>query len=149
MRAVAKAGVTTIAVLTAAASLMTTTAQAQDGQVIRTGDETMTCPQIIQQADQAAQVLGGAPAGGLFSNEQAISAATSAAMQGALMSGAGRALPGIGLVSNLAAGAARRDRERREAERLVAQQRWYYLNGLYSGRGCASQPTVAAPPPAQ
>ena len=149
MRGFAKAGVTTLAALTAMAALTATAAQAQDGQVIRTGDQTMTCPQIVEQANLAAQVLGGAPDGGLFSSEQAISAATGAAMQGALMSGAGRALPGIGLVSNLAAGAARRDRERREAERLVAQQRWYYLNGLYSGRGCASQPVVATPPSGQ
>ena len=124
-----------------------TGAMAQDGQVIRTGDTGMTCPQIMADANTAATLLGGAP--GVFSSEQAVNAATSVAMQGALMSGAGRMLPGMGLLGNVAGGIARRDRERREAERLVAQQRWYYLNGLYSGRNCDATPSQAAVAPAQ
>jgi hypothetical protein len=129
-------------------------AAAQEGQVIQLGDSGMTCPQIVEGAAQLAQALGGAPEGGVFSSEQAISAATGLAMQGALMSGAGRAIPGMGLLGNAMGAMARRDRERREAERLVAQQRWYYLNGLYTGRNCdqqlaqatAAQTTTAEPP---
>lgn len=114
-------------------------ASAQERQIIQLGDASLTCPQIVEGAGQLAQILGGAPEGGVFSNEQAISAATSVAMQGAIMSGAGRALPGMGLLGNAMGAMARRDRERREAERLVAQQRWYYLNGLYAGRNCDQQ----------
>lgn len=129
-------------------------AAAQEGQVIQLGDSGMTCPQIVEGAAQLAQALGGAPEGGVFSSEQAIGAATGLAMQGALMSGAGRAIPGMGLLGNAMGAMARRDRERREAERLVAQQRWYYLNGLYTGRNCdqqlaqamAAQATAAEPP---
>ncbi len=114
-------------------------ASAQEGQIIQLGDSSLTCPQIVEGASQLAQVLGGAPEGGVFSSEQAIGAATGLAMQGALMSGAGRAIPGMGLLGNAVGAMARRDRERREAERLVAQQRWYYLNGLYTGRNCDQQ----------
>jgi len=125
-------------------------AAAQEGQVIQLGDSGMTCPQIVEGAAQLAQALGGAPEGGVFSSEQAIGAATGLAMQGALMSGAGRAIPGMGLLGNAMGAMARRDRERREAERLVAQQRWYYLNGLYTGRNCDQQlaQTTTVEPPA-
>lgn len=119
-------------------------ASAQQGQVIQLGDASLTCTQIVEGAGQLAQVLGGAPEGGVFSSEQAIGAATGLAMQGALMSGAGRAIPGMGLLGNAMGAMARRDRERREAERLVAQQRWYYLNGLYTGRNCDQQLAEAA-----
>ncbi len=115
-------------------------AAAQQGQIIQLGDARLTCPQIADGAAQLAQTLGGAPAGGVFGSEQAIGAATGLAMQGALLSGAGRAIPGMGMLGNAVGAAARRDRERREAERLVAQQRWYYLNGLYTGRECDQQP---------
>jgi hypothetical protein len=116
-----------------------TPAAAQEGQIIQLGDAGLTCPQIVEGAGQLAQTLGGAPEGGVFTSEQAISAATSVAMQGAIMSGAGRMIPGMGLLGNAMGAMARRDRERREAERLVAQQRWYYLNGLYTGRNCDQQ----------
>ncbi len=130
----------TLMILAATGALAAATpAAAQDGQVIQLGDSSLTCPQIVEGASQLAQVLGGAPEGGVFGSEQAIGAATGLAMQGALMSGAGRMIPGMGLLGNAAGAMARRDRERREAERLVAQQRWYYLNGLYTGRNCDQQ----------
>lgn len=135
----------TLMILTATGALaMAAPAAAQQGQVIQLGDSGMTCPQIVDGASQLAQVLGGAPEGGVFNSEQAINAATSVAMQGALMSGAGRAIPGMGLLGNAMGAMARRDRERREAEALVARQRWYYLNGLYTGRNCDQQPAQAA-----
>lgn len=111
-------------------------AAAQTSQVIRIGDDAMDCPGIITAANEAAEILGGAPEGGVFGSEQAISAATGLAVQGAIMSGAGRAVPGVGLLGNALGAAARQRREQQEAARLVAQQRWYYLNGLYSGRDC-------------
>jgi len=124
-------------------------AAAQDGQVIQLGDANLTCPQIVQGAAEMAQVLGGSPEGGVFGSEEVIGAATGLAMQGAIMSGAGRAIPGMGMLGNAVGAMARRDRERREAERLVAQQRWYYLNGLYTGRRCDQQPAGAVAPQAE
>lgn len=130
----------TLMILAATGMLAAATpAAAQEGQIIQLGDAGLTCPQIVEGAGQLAQTLGGAPEGGVFTSEQAISAATSVAMQGAIMSGAGRVIPGMGLLGNAMGAMARRDRERREAERLVAQQRWYYLNGLYTGRNCDQQ----------
>lgn len=123
-------------------------AAAQQGQIIQLGDSSLSCPQIVEGASQLAQTLGGAPEGGVFSSEQAINAATSVAIQGALMSGAGRVIPGMGMLGNAMGAMARRDRERREAERLVAQQRWYYLNGLYTGRNCDQQLAQSAAQPA-
>ena len=135
----------TLMILAATGTLATAMpASAQEGQIIQLGDASLTCPQIVDGAAQLAQVLGGAPEGGVFSSEQAISAATSVAIQGAIVSGAGRAIPGMGLLGNAMGAMARRDRERREAERLVAQQRWYYLNGLYTGRNCDQQLAQAA-----
>ncbi len=126
--------------------------QAQQAGVIRVGDNALTCQQIVAEAGQLSQTLGGAPEGGVFSSEQAISAATSVGIQAAMMSGAGSIIPGVGLLGNALGAAARRDRERREAERVVARQRWYYLNGVYSGRDCdrllaqpAEAPVAEAP----
>jgi len=139
----------TLMILAATGTLATAMpAAAQQGQIIQLGDASLTCPQIVEGAGQLAEALGGAPEGGVFNSEQAIGAATGLAMQGALMSGAGRAIPGMGLLGNAMGAMARRDRERREAERLVAQQRWYYLNGLYTGRNCDQQLAEASDQPA-
>jgi hypothetical protein len=139
----------TLMILAATGTLATAMpAAAQQGQIIQLGDSSLSCPQIVEGASQLAQTLGGAPEGGVFTSEQAINAATSVAIQGALMSGAGRVIPGMGMLGNAMGAMARRDRERREAERLVAQQRWYYLNGLYTGRNCDQQLAQSAAPPA-
>lgn len=139
----------TLMILAATGTLATAMpAAAQQGQIIQLGDSSLSCPQIVEGASQLAQTLGGAPEGGVFSSEQAINAATSVAIQGALMSGAGRVIPGMGMLGNAMGAMARRDRERREAERLVAQQRWYYLNGLYTGRNCDQQLAQSAAQPA-
>jgi len=130
----------TLMILAATGAMATAVpAAAQQGQIIQLGDSSLTCPQIVPGASQLSEVLGGSPEGGVFGSEQAIGAATGLAMQGALMSGAGRAIPDMGMLGNAMGAAARRDRERREAERAVAQQRWYYLNGLYTGRNCDEQ----------
>lgn len=128
----------TITTIFAAAAVLAVAggAAAQSGQIIRVGDDAMDCPGIIAAANQAAEILGGAPEGGVFGSEEAINAATGLAMQGAIMSGAGRAIPGMGMLGNALGAAARQRREQQEAARLVAQQRWYYLNGLYAGRDC-------------
>lgn len=111
-------------------------AAAQQSQVILLGDSAMTCPEIVVAANEATEILGGAPEGGVFASEQAINAATGLAMQGALHSGVGRAIPGIGAVGGMLGRAAQRRREEEEARQVVAERRWYYLNGLYEGREC-------------
>ncbi len=122
--------------------LVAAPATAQQAQVIRLGDAALDCSQIAGEADQLTAALGGAPADGVFSGEQAINAATAAATQTALLSGAGRAIPGVGLLGNALGAAARRDRERREAEAVTARQRWFYLSGLYTGRACDRAPAA-------
>jgi len=112
------------------------TADAQRSQVILLGDSAMTCPEIISAANEASEILGGAPEGGVFASEQAINAATGLAMQGAMHSGVGRAIPGIGAVGGMLGRAAQRRREEEEARQVVVERRWYYLNGLYEGRMC-------------
>lgn len=111
-------------------------AAAQQSQVILLGDSAMTCPEIVVAANEATDILGGAPEGGVFASEQAINAATGLAMQGALHSGVGRAIPGIGAVGGMLGRAAQRRREEEEARQVIAERRWYYLNGLYEGRDC-------------
>ncbi|MEE2566023.1 hypothetical protein [Hyphobacterium marinum] len=111
-------------------------AMAQQSQVILLGDSAMSCSEIIVAATEATEILGGAPEGGVFSSEQAINTATGLAMQGAIHSGIGRAVPGIGAVGGLLGRAARARREEEEARQQVAERRWYYLNGLYEGRMC-------------
>jgi len=113
-------------------------ALAQEGQVIRMGDSALSCREVVMEANAAAEVLGGAPEGGVFDSAYATEAVTSVATQAALMSGAGRAIPGIGAVG----GFMRQRAERREAElaaqRDVAEKRWYWLSGLYEGGQCDS-----------
>ena len=131
----------------AVGTLVAQPAVAQDARIIRLGDPALTCTQIAGEAAQLTEALGGAPEG-VFGTEQMIGAATAAATQTALLSGAGQALPGLGLLGNALGGMARRDRERREAAALVARQRWYYLNGLYTGRECDRVLAEAAAAPA-
>ncbi|MBI1235867.1 MAG: hypothetical protein GC188_04190 [Alphaproteobacteria bacterium] len=134
-------------------------AAAQQSQVILLGDSAMTCPEIVVAANEATDILGGAPEGGVFASEQAINAATGLAMQGAIQSGIGRAVPGIGAVGGMLGRAAQRRREEEEARQVIAERRWYYLNGLYEGRECdavlrraaeaAAQASVAETAPAE
>lgn len=141
----------------AIAGLLTATsgaALAQQSQVILLGDSGMSCSQIIVAASETTEILGGAPEGGVFASEEAINTATSLAMQGAIHSGIGRAIPGIGAVGGLLGRAARARREEEEARQQIAERRWYYLNGLYEGRMCddvlrqeaATAPVVEAQP---
>ncbi|MCW5725388.1 MAG: hypothetical protein KIS81_10605 [Maricaulaceae bacterium] len=108
----------------------------QQGQVIRLGDSAMTCQQIIGEAAEASDILGGSPEGGVFGSEQAVNTATALGQHAALHAGAGRAIPGIGAVGGMLGRAARARQEQEEARRQVAERRWYFLNGLYEGRRC-------------
>lgn len=134
-----------IAALLAAAA---TPALAQEGQVIRMGDSALSCTDIVMQANEAAETLGGAPEGGVMTGEAAVGLAQTAALH----TGMGSAIPGLGAVGGLFRQASESRKQKQEAERKVAQSRWYYLNGLYSGRHCdqvlAAEAAAAAAPAA-
>ncbi|WBQ11870.1 hypothetical protein L2D00_08405 [Hyphomonadaceae bacterium BL14] len=119
-----------------AAIVLAGAASAQEGQVMRMGDTAMSCQQIVVAATEQTDILGGSPEGGLLGSEYAVGAATALVQQGALMSGAGRAIPGLGAVGGMMGRAAQRQREQEEARRAIAEKRWYFLNGLYGGRDC-------------
>ncbi|HEY0051816.1 MAG TPA: hypothetical protein VGB49_00235 [Caulobacteraceae bacterium] len=126
-------------------------AAAADTSIIRPGDSTMSCPQIVATAQDLLRVLGPSDSGG--NGVEMLGTAANVAVQGAILTGAAAAsiAPGVGLVSELLTGPARREREQRAAEERLALQRWYYLNGLYEGRECqapAAAQTGAVTPPA-
>lgn len=133
-------------VLAALMAAVATPVLAQEGQVIRMGDSALSCTDIIMQANEAAETLGGAPEGGLMTGENAVAVAQTAAIH----TGMGQAVPGLGAVGGLFRQASQARKEREEAARNVAQSRWYYLNGLYAGRQCdqvlAAEAAAAAAP---
>jgi len=118
--------------LAALIAAVATPAFAQEGQVIRMGDSALSCTDIVMQANESAETLGGAPEGGLMTGEVAVGLAQTAAIH----TGMGSAIPGLGAVGGLFRQASESRKQKQEEERKVAQSRWYYLNGLYSGRQC-------------
>lgn len=106
-------------------------------QVIRDTDSTLTCVQIADEAAQLSQAMGGNP------GDSTISSLTDVAK-----AGAATFIPGAGLLIAGADALTQGDRQRRVAQALAQQNRWFYLNGLYSGRGCMDNPTPAAGQPA-
>ncbi|MGP1274961.1 MAG: hypothetical protein ACQRW7_06050 [Caulobacterales bacterium] len=119
-----------------AVAALSTPALAQEGQVIRMGDSALSCREIVGEANAAAEILGGAPEGGVFDSAYAADALTGVATQAALMSGAGRAIPGIGAVGGFMRQRAQQREAELAAQREVAGRRWYWLSGLYEGGQC-------------
>ena len=115
---------------------------AQDGdspaRVIRTTDATMTCVQMADEAARLSQDMGGDPDRSVFGM-----------LGGVARSGAAMLVPGAGLVIAGADALTRPAADRREAEALAAQNRWFYLNGLYAGRRCheRAEATTGTPSP--
>ena len=105
--------------------------------IIRDTDDTLTCPQMSEEAAQLSQTMGAEPDGGLFG-----------AIGGVARAGAAMVIPGAGLVMAGADALTRPDRERKEAEDRAVERRWYYLNGLYAGRDCQQQAEAASSTPA-
>lgn len=100
-------------------------AEATGGQpapVIRTADERLTCRQIADEAAQLSATMGGTPSGGGLGE--------------IAKAGAAMLIPGAGLLFAGADALTREERDRRQAEALAVQNRWFYLNGLYAGRRC-------------
>ena len=106
---------------------------------IRDTDTDMTCQQV---ADEAARLSAGMGSGG---GDLGVLGSLGAVAR----SGASLLIPGAGLALAGADLATRQGRERKQAEQEAAQYRWYYLNGLYSGKGCnsAQREPAASPPP--
>ncbi|WP_374515101.1 hypothetical protein [Brevundimonas sp.] len=90
--------------------------------VIRAADERLTCRQIADEAAALSADMGGTPSGGGLGE--------------IAKAGAAMLIPGAGLLFAGADALTREERERRQAEALAVQNRWFYLNGLYAGRRC-------------
>ncbi len=84
----------------------------------RAGDESLTCRQIADEAATLSQRMGGTPTGG--------------ALGQVARAGAAALIPGAGLVMAGADALTAEARARREAD----ENRWHYLNGLYTARRC-------------
>lgn len=133
--------------LAAIVAALAAPALAQEGQVIRMGDSVLSCTDIVMQANAAAETLGGAPEGGLMTGEAAVSLAQTAAIH----TGMGQAIPGLGVVGGMFRQASQARQKQQEEQKKMAQSRWYYLNGLYSGRQCdqvLAAEATAVPAPA-
>jgi hypothetical protein len=86
--------------------------------VSRAGDANLSCRQIADEAATLSARMGGTPTGGPLGGVAKAGAA-------ALIPGAGLVLAGVDALNAPA-------RERREAD----ENRWHYLNGLYTARNC-------------
>lgn len=104
-------------------------------QIFRTGDTALSCSQISDEAAELSQQMGGSQGGGVFSSVVSVGRA-----------GASMLIPGAGLALAGADALTRGDRERREARAAAIEQRWYYLNGLYTGLRCGQEPAPTVPP---
>ncbi len=89
--------------------------------VVRAGDDSMTCRQIADEAATLSERMGGTPTGGALGTATTVAKAGAAA----LIPGAGLVMAGVNALNAPA-------RARREAD----ENRWHYLNGLYTARNC-------------
>ncbi|MES2834669.1 MAG: hypothetical protein V4707_08190 [Pseudomonadota bacterium] len=110
------------------------------GAIMRESDAAFTCEQLVEEGAAISKTLGvgdDAPMFGRFG--------------GVLRLGASLLIPGAGMVMAGADALSQPEQERKQAEDLARMSRWYYLSGLYIGRGCdqpQAQPAATAPPPA-
>ncbi len=86
--------------------------------VARDGDARLTCRQIADEAATLSQRMGGTPTGG--------------ALGGVARAGASALIPGAGLVMAGVDALKAPERAQREAD----ENRWHYLNGIYTARNC-------------
>jgi hypothetical protein len=105
-------------------------------QIFRTGDAAMTCRQISDEAADLSAQMGGGQGSGVFSSVVGVGRA-----------GASMLIPGAGLALAGADALTRPERERREARARSIEQRWYYLNGLYTGLRCGEEPAIPVQTP--
>ncbi len=120
-------------------------------------DLNMTCTQLSDEADAMEAISGSAPALGVFNNNQvadigtdlATDMATDKARSGVLKAGlGGRAAGAVGRLGGLAKSSRKQRAKANEARKQSAQERWYYIAGLYQGRACDLEPEQPAEQPA-
>jgi len=85
---------------------------------VRAGDASLSCTQIADEAATLSARMGGTPTGG--------------ALGSVAKAGAAALIPGAGLLIAGADALGEGERQRREAD----QNRWHYLNGLYTANNC-------------
>lgn len=106
------------------------------GAIMRASDTALTCPQLVQEGAKISEALGAnTDDGSMFGR-----------FGGVLRSGASLLVPGAGLVIAGADALTQPERDARLAEDLARINRWYYLSGVYMGRGCGGETPPASPP---
>ncbi len=100
---------------------------------MRATDAAFTCEQLVDEGLKISNDLGASGEGSMFGR-----------FGGVLRSGASLLVPGAGLAIAGADALTQPQREARMAEDIARMNRWYYLSGLYMGRGCG-QPASAQP----
>jgi hypothetical protein len=103
-------------------------------EVFRDDDVAMTCRQISDEAAALSEQMGGEGGGGVFGR-----------LGGVARSGASMVIPGAGLAFAGADLLTSPGRERRAAREAAVDHRWYFLNGLFTGKRCDEE--LAATPP--
>lgn len=97
------------------------------GAIIRQSDQTMTCEQIIAAGAEISQALGETREQSMFGR-----------FGGVVKAGASMLVPGAGLAIAGVEAMGEDERQAALAEDLARMNRWYYLNGLYFGKGCGT-----------
>lgn len=103
------------------------------GAVMRASDAAFTCEQLVEEGLKMSNALGANAEGSMFGR-----------FGGVLRSGASLLVPGAGLVIAGADAMTQPERDARLAEDIARMNRWYYLSGVYMGRGCDAGAQPAA-----
>ncbi|HEV7229377.1 hypothetical protein [Brevundimonas sp.] len=97
------------------------------GAIIRQSDQTLTCEQIVAAGAEISQALGETREQSMFGR-----------FGGVVKAGASMLVPGAGLAIAGVEAMGEDERQAALAEDLARMNRWYYLNGLYFGKGCGT-----------
>ena len=108
------------------------TACAQDaresaGAIIRQSDQALSCAQIVAEGAEISQALGETREQSMFGR-----------FGGVVKAGASMLVPGAGIAIAGVEAMGEDERQAALAEDLARMNRWYYLNGLYFGKGCGT-----------
>ncbi len=97
------------------------------GAIIRQSDQSLTCEQIVAAGAEISQALGETREQSMFGR-----------FGGVVKAGASMLVPGAGLAIAGMEAMGEDERQAALAEDLARMNRWYYLNGLYFGKGCGT-----------
>jgi len=97
------------------------------GAIIRQSDQTLICEQIVAAGAEISQALGETREQSMFGR-----------FGGVVKAGASMLVPGAGLAIAGVEAMGEDERQAALAEDLARMNRWYYLNGLYFGKGCGT-----------